>query len=308
MTAKEMIKPEPMALQGKALELFVVQGDLAVLSPADKAKHYIALCESLGLNPATKPFEYIKLNGKERLYALKEASDQLRKLHGVSIEIVARNRHEDVYCVTARASTADGRKDESIGVVAIGSKKGEDLANALMKAETKAKRRVTLSICGLGFLDETELDGIIERERDNFAELAARTQPQEVKTDAELIAAKQANVITMPTAPKQEAKPEPAPKAKPAEGLPEIPEVIDFIPPEIVRAYYARLNGLLGAKLDKIGDDDLELVIEVMTNAYIARRATGKTSEHGLAWFQAIADRAASILNERNNPTPPVQG
>ena len=296
MTAKEMIKPEPMALQGKALELFVVQGDLAVLSPADKAKHYIALCESLGLNPATKPFEYIKLNGKERLYALKEASDQLRKLHGVSIEIVARNRHEDVYCVTARASTADGRKDESIGVVAIGSKKGEDLANALMKAETKAKRRVTLSICGLGFLDETEIDGLIER--DNFAELAARTPPQAMPQEVK------ANVITMPTKP----EPEPAPKTKPAEGLlNEIPEVINDIPPEIIRAYYARLNGLLGVRLDAMDDADLELVIEVMTDAYIARRAAGKTSEHGLRWFQAISDRAASIMNERANPTPPVQ-
>jgi hypothetical protein len=34
------------------------------------------------------------------------------------------------------------------------------LANALMKAETKAKRRVTLSIAGLGWLDETELETI----------------------------------------------------------------------------------------------------------------------------------------------------
>jgi hypothetical protein len=29
-----------------------------------------------------------------------------------------------------------------------------------MKAETKAKRRVTLSICGLGLLDETEIETI----------------------------------------------------------------------------------------------------------------------------------------------------
>jgi hypothetical protein len=29
-----------------------------------------------------------------------------------------------------------------------------------MKAETKAKRRVTLSICGLGFLDESELESV----------------------------------------------------------------------------------------------------------------------------------------------------
>jgi hypothetical protein len=38
--------------------------------------------------------------------------------------------------------------------------KGDALANALMKAETKAKRRVTLSIAGLGWLDETELETI----------------------------------------------------------------------------------------------------------------------------------------------------
>ena len=34
------------------------------------------------------------------------------------------------------------------------------LVNAKLKAITKAKRRVTLSICGLGFLDETEIDTI----------------------------------------------------------------------------------------------------------------------------------------------------
>ena len=32
--------------------------------------------------------------------------------------------------------------------------------NAKLKAITKAKRRVTLSICGLGFLDETEIETI----------------------------------------------------------------------------------------------------------------------------------------------------
>src|SRR6202020_1247291 len=33
---------------------------------------------------------------------------------------------------------------------------------AVMKAETKSKRRVTLSICGLGILDETEIETIPE--------------------------------------------------------------------------------------------------------------------------------------------------
>jgi len=37
---------------------------------------------------------------------------------------------------------------------------GEARANLMMKAETKAKRRVTLSICGLGMLDETEVESL----------------------------------------------------------------------------------------------------------------------------------------------------
>jgi hypothetical protein len=50
--------------------------------------------------------------------------------------------------------------DAAKGAVSVQGLKGEALANALMKAETKAKRRATLSICGLGFLDETEIEDI----------------------------------------------------------------------------------------------------------------------------------------------------
>jgi hypothetical protein len=62
--------------------------------------------------------------------------------------------------VTARAKDRTGREDESTGAVALGTLKGDAMANALMKAETKAKRRVTLSLAGLGWLDETELETI----------------------------------------------------------------------------------------------------------------------------------------------------
>lgn len=145
---------------GEIMESVIVRGDLAKLQPEERAKYYSTVCQSIGLNPLTKPFEYITLNNKLTLYARKDATDQLRSLRGVSVVIVSRERVEDVYVVTARATTTDGRSDESIGAVAIGNAKGEALANALMKAETKAKRRVTLSICGLGMLDETEVESI----------------------------------------------------------------------------------------------------------------------------------------------------
>ena len=142
------------------IERVIVAGDLADLSPAERVSYYMKVCDSAGLNPLTKPFEYIRLNGRMTLYALKAATDQIRSIRKISIKIVSREVVEDVYVVTAQATEPSGRCDESTGAVAIAGLKGENRANAYMKAETKAKRRVTLSIAGLGLLDESEIDSI----------------------------------------------------------------------------------------------------------------------------------------------------
>ena len=99
------------------------------------------------------------LNNRLTLYARKDATDQLRASRGISVEISAREFLQDagLYVVTAKAVGKDGRTDESVGAVNVKGLQGENLANALMKAETKAKRRVTLSVAGLGWLDETEV-------------------------------------------------------------------------------------------------------------------------------------------------------
>ena len=143
-----------------AIERVLVAGDLSKLTPDQRLTYYQEVCRSLGLNPLTRPFDYITLSGRLTLYAKKDCTDQLRKSRSVSIDVVARERIDDLYVVTARATTKDGRHDEEIGAVTIGNLRGDALANALMKATTKAKRRVTLSICGLGMLDETELETI----------------------------------------------------------------------------------------------------------------------------------------------------
>ncbi|MFN4073523.1 MAG: hypothetical protein ACK4G4_08950 [Thermus sp.] len=146
----------------EVMEKVVVEGDLARLTPKERVLYYRQVCESLGLNPLTRPFDYIVLNGKLTLYLRKDGADQLRRAHGVSVQITAREWLQDLglYVVAARATAPDGRTDEAIGAVSVAGLKGEALANALMKAETKAKRRATLSLVGLGFLDEAELDGL----------------------------------------------------------------------------------------------------------------------------------------------------
>ncbi len=144
----------------KILEQVITKGDLSGLTPEQKVSHYNAVCQSLKLNPLTRPFEYIVLDGKLTLYARKDCTEQLRKLNGVSIWKIEQIEEADCWIVTAHAKTSDGREDIDDGVVYIKGQLGPARANAIMKAITKAKRRVTLSICGLGFLDESEIDSI----------------------------------------------------------------------------------------------------------------------------------------------------
>ena len=49
---------------GAAIEACLMEGDLSKLDNAGRMHFYSAICNSLGLNPLTSPFEYIKLNGK----------------------------------------------------------------------------------------------------------------------------------------------------------------------------------------------------------------------------------------------------
>src|ERR1039458_8907681 len=150
-----------------AIENALIRGDLSALKPEERLSYYNQTCQSLGLNPLTQPFAYITLNGKLTLYAKRDATEQLRKINGVSITKLEKEFRDDLYIVTAYACDNTGRTDVSTGAVQIAGLKGEASANAIMKAETKAKRRVTLSICGLGMLDETEAAGIGSTEERN---------------------------------------------------------------------------------------------------------------------------------------------
>jgi hypothetical protein len=186
-------QPQPQPLDDAALEKVLVDGRLEHLTSKERLLYYKTLCDSLGLNPLTRPFEYLLLDGKLTLYARRDATDQLRKNYNISITIVSREKVDDIYYVVARATLPDGRTDEAIGAVPLlkkemvwnpeqynpkTGKKGahvwsgkilpltaDELANAIMRAETKAKRRVTLSIVGLGILDESELDTVPQAQR-----------------------------------------------------------------------------------------------------------------------------------------------
>lgn len=170
----------------------ILTGDLRQLSPEEKIQYYGKLCKTLGLNPLTKPFDYIILNGKELLYANKNCAEQLRMLHGISVVDSTQEIINNLCVVKVKVQDKNGRYDIGTGVVPLGNLVGDALANALMKAETKAKRRATLSLCGLGMLDETELETInnvqhtepeLKKIVDNRAEAIEKLKklPEEIK-------------------------------------------------------------------------------------------------------------------------------
>jgi hypothetical protein len=170
------------------METALMAGDFSELTVQERLQYQKILCKSLGLNPLTRPFEYIRFKnrddedeqtesttGKMVLYARADCAAQLRKIHQVAVRIMRRARVGEFYEVEADAGITRGqRADSAIGVVWLKKWKrnrdgngkslveitGRELANAMMRAETKAKRRVTLSICGLHMLDQSELQDL----------------------------------------------------------------------------------------------------------------------------------------------------
>ena len=245
----DLVKSEP--LSGLDLETLVVKGDLAVLSPEAKAKHYIYVCRQLGLEPSTKPFEFLRLNGREVMYALKSCTDQLRKIY-------------------VRATLPNGRFDEDMGAVDIAGLKGENLANAKLKTISKGKRRATLSILGLGLLDETEVSDIPASSK--FDVLQAHVvQPAAVQTVQKVLGGEvRVSVPALPT------------------------EVTDI--PAIFLNSFPELKGIHGP-LATLSNEDLELVYDAFGKIRVKRK--GKSTELAMQWFEAIVDQSHKLLTER---------
>lgn len=155
MTEKELVQ-----MDSNTIMKLVAGGDTASLSPEQKLQYYRARCDAAGIDARTAPFQFIRLQGREVLYATKGATDQLAANHGVKVEILSQATESGVRTVVVRAIAKDGRQTDEIGVVPVENVRGADLANAYMKAVSKAKRRAILSICGLGMLDESEIETI----------------------------------------------------------------------------------------------------------------------------------------------------
>ena len=93
----------------EAIEKVLIDGDLSKLSAEQRVQYYNKVCSSLKLNHLTRPFEYQRFNGKLSLYARKEATEQLRQIHEVSIYKIEKETFDGGYVITAYAKTDAGK-------------------------------------------------------------------------------------------------------------------------------------------------------------------------------------------------------
>jgi hypothetical protein len=168
---------EGAILDPKVIESIVMNGDLSKLQPAQKVAYYNYRCSQAGLDPAAKPFDLLKLNGKEILYANAQCTQQLCAIHKLSTQVTHREKMDDIYLVSVRVTGADGRLSENQGAVAVAHLKGDALANAVLKATTKAIRRAVLAHCGLGMLDETEAETIPNARMEPMVQVPTEAAP-----------------------------------------------------------------------------------------------------------------------------------
>lgn len=202
--------------KARTLEQLLIGGDLAGLSESQRLDYVNRICKMTGVSILTRPFDYIILNGKLVLYANRSCTEQLRRINRISTKIVSREKIGDLYVVTGEFTEMKGKRtDSAIGAVNISGLRGQELANAMMKAETKCKRRGTLSICGLGILDEVEAKEMAEKEAKEAAQEAV-TLVQEKVADSE-------------ERPDFESVQAPAPDPEPGSTKPEATTIGDYI-------------------------------------------------------------------------------
>ena len=144
-------------LSEELLAKIVQSGDLSVLSESDRLVYYFAYCRQLGLNPLSRPFDYIQDKGKISLYPNAQAASQLRDKRNVSTRILKEEclLNGEIYSVLVEARTGD-RSEQATGKVSLTGLDGRGKATAMKKAETQARRRATLAIVGLDAIGDED--------------------------------------------------------------------------------------------------------------------------------------------------------
>ncbi len=168
-------------LAADALLSAVASGkDTRALSNDDRRALLASLNRQLGLNPLSGGVTFLLTNGRETLYVTKQGTDQIARREKLTRETlkgpcVETMEGVKVVICQVRVKHPDGRAETCTATLPFSA---GGIVNDLMKVETKAKRRATLSLCGLGMLAEDEIETIP----------GARTVPADVLAEPVVVA------------------------------------------------------------------------------------------------------------------------
>jgi hypothetical protein len=140
----------------------LIRGDVSSVPREALLRYVFTFCERVGISPLAVPFSLMKTQRGMQLVANRNFYDAVASKYTVSRECVGEGFFEGtkLYFTRYRATTPDGRVTEDMALVDTAGLNGNDLANAIMKAHTKGRNRVTRAHLGFPFPDETEAETV----------------------------------------------------------------------------------------------------------------------------------------------------
>lgn len=191
---------EPRSIPDSQMAL-VLKGDVSKLTPSELVIYYANRCAAQGLDPATKPFDIIPgPGGTQKMYPNAQGAQQVAANRAISTEIASRDfipgekQGERYIQMICRAIAPSGQRTDAIALVSIGGLAGEAFCNAMMKCETKAKRRAILALTGLGMdsgIDD-EVDAEFRPQLQQTGETEQTTATEQAAAQSKPLTAKEA--------------------------------------------------------------------------------------------------------------------
>jgi len=140
---------------------FIPMYDLASLTEEQRAEYYKNACEYYEVPAELNLLAFIFMDTGDGarnlvLYAKKGATDRIRDRKGITTTALTKDDGPGYVCFTAVGQDKNGRVERAVGAANIEGLHGQLLAAAVITAQTRATRRMTLQFVG-GLLDESEV-------------------------------------------------------------------------------------------------------------------------------------------------------
>ena len=144
------------------MEKFIPAYDLESLNEQQRQDYIVAVCQHMGVPENLNLVALTRIDdgeGPARLvaYAKRGATENVRNARGITISSLTSQVINGSIVFTAVGTDNKGRQEIATGAKYIDGLKDVRLDDALMTAQTRALRRLTLQFVGAGVLDESEV-------------------------------------------------------------------------------------------------------------------------------------------------------